>query len=617
MEAIGAASAIFEIATTGVQCSIKLLTFASQDNSAEEEITHIAEEVSLNASILLQLGDFVKDGKRNNQSTVKDDNGDHDENLSLVANSHDPKHNRPRNGIFNPVGLTTVLKHAEQCRGVFDTLNEGIKRVSTRSNSTSRTPAQHQHARLAMVKWPFLKPETEALRGQLREVKGTLVLMLQLAMLRYSRRAAEGGPRSQFNTFPHLSKTDEKLLVLSIAAAYQKKPEAFRPSSEGAKVNNVPDSVAHLNNLPQADKTKAADDYPEDTKLNCLSRFCKRFLPSKTIVVAADQASENHISEHDSIKETSLDSNYAIERSDVRPVDLEQQSFASASEARSCADDQDDTTVFVEEAKANVQYLSPPIESPLQSKSQHRAELLPLKEYLEVRAFSPVACIKDRKIHIEYVNRVIQISQESAQWQLQAWKSTSTDTVLSRLLALTTSENEALQASPCTANDPSKLGNAILEWLHLGETLPLIDDVAHVRARALTAVVKVSRESQDKSKDIGRGENNQGEKVDTWTKVPRQYMRPETLNEYNLPWMEDEHDSNCIIVKRLISQAFQEELFAHTHHIHKRPRKKQELSTEWNPDPTPNADIILQCDIINGRDVEDIADDLLAQYTNA
>ena len=52
MEAIGAASDILAIAKTGVQCSVKLVTFAGQVKTALEQITMVAEDVSLNASIL-------------------------------------------------------------------------------------------------------------------------------------------------------------------------------------------------------------------------------------------------------------------------------------------------------------------------------------------------------------------------------------------------------------------------------------------------------------------------------------------------------------------------------------------------------------------------------------
>ncbi|KAH8422444.1 uncharacterized protein LDX57_000199 [Aspergillus melleus] len=635
MEATGAASAILGIATTGAQCSIKLLTFAGHVKSAEEEITHLAEDVSLNASILQQLGDLVKDGEGNEQARFGGSNDGHDERESLVADIHDARYDESKKGIFNAVGLATVMKLAERCRAIFDTLDEAIQRATAQSGSTSRTPGQVTLGRLAMLRWPLLRPETEAVRCQLRDIIGTLMFMLQLGMLRCLRRMAEGGPNKHACSFSRLSKADQELLVMSIITTYQKQQAAIRPSSEDTRVNDTPSSVIELNGLRPGRETRANNQHSVKNKPSRLFGFCRRLFHPTSNEMAADQASDKSNSGQNSVRDTPLESSYSSEGSHVRPLQVEEQSFASPPEAQSCADYQDGTIAFINEAKANVQYLSSPEKEPVRSEFQQQTEILPQKDCLEVRVFSPVACVKDRKIHIEYIHRVIHISQEAAQWQLEAWRSTSTDTVLSRLLALTTCEHEALKSQPFAANDNSNFDYKTLEWLHLGDTLPLIDDVAHVWARSITAVVKVSRESQGKRRDVGQGEREQGERVDTWTKVPRQYLHPETLNHYNLPWMEDEHDSDCVLVKRFISQALQEELFAHTRRVHREPlgvlcpwqkaekvvkskrKQKSSNSEDTGIGPTSNPDIISQSNINIRGNVENIVDELLARYTNA
>ncbi|KAJ5593779.1 hypothetical protein N7537_010683 [Penicillium hordei] len=70
MEAIGAASAILAIATAGVQCSVKLVTFAGQVKTAPEQITMVAENVSLSASILQQLGELATENIENEHPTL-------------------------------------------------------------------------------------------------------------------------------------------------------------------------------------------------------------------------------------------------------------------------------------------------------------------------------------------------------------------------------------------------------------------------------------------------------------------------------------------------------------------------------------------------------------------
>ncbi|CAI7644861.1 hypothetical protein N7533_005496 [Penicillium manginii] len=53
----------------------------------------------------------------------------------------------------------------------------------------------------------------------------------------------------------------------------------------------------------------------------------------------------------------------------------------------------------------------------------------------------------------------------------------------------------------------------------------------------------------------------------TWIKVHRKHLLPETLLAYNLPWDWDERDSNYIIIKKWVTEDFQEELFAHSRRI--------------------------------------------------
>ncbi|KAJ6031656.1 hypothetical protein N7540_002388 [Penicillium herquei] len=53
----------------------------------------------------------------------------------------------------------------------------------------------------------------------------------------------------------------------------------------------------------------------------------------------------------------------------------------------------------------------------------------------------------------------------------------------------------------------------------------------------------------------------------TWIKVHRKHLLPETLLAYNLPWDWDEMDRNYLIIKTWVSEEVQEELFKHTQNL--------------------------------------------------
>lgn len=190
MEAIGAASAILAIATAGVQCSVKLVTFAGQVKTAPEQITMVAEDVSLNASILQQLGELSKENVENEHPVS-------DGNVSNTTNNNvkpvpDTKATISKQSVFNTTGLETVLKLAKKCEEIFKSLDQSLGKASRQLHANSRISGKVKLSRAEMFKWPFLLPGMDTMRNELRNVKGTLMLMLQVAMLAYSRRMMGG-----------------------------------------------------------------------------------------------------------------------------------------------------------------------------------------------------------------------------------------------------------------------------------------------------------------------------------------------------------------------------------------------------------------------------------------
>lgn len=186
MEAVGAASAILGIATAGVQCSVKLVTFAGQVKIAPEQIGFIAEDVSLSANILQQLGQLTKEnlecGPRGS-----DDDGNNATNNN-VKPVHDSNTTLSKQSIFNASGLETVMSLAKKCEVIFESLNQSLRKASKRLHEKSGKSGKVKLSPAEMFKWPFLFPGIDTMRNELRSVKGTLMLMLQVAMLAYSRR---------------------------------------------------------------------------------------------------------------------------------------------------------------------------------------------------------------------------------------------------------------------------------------------------------------------------------------------------------------------------------------------------------------------------------------------
>ncbi|GAB1192507.1 hypothetical protein APSETT444_001699 [Aspergillus pseudonomiae] len=200
MEAVGAASAIRGIATTGIQCSIKLITVAGLVKSAQDEITDIAKDVLLNASILQQLDQLAKNRIPHEQTPLCPN--DNDEKLRIpdsVTRGDAQRSTETQHGVFNAAGLAVVLKLATECNDIFSRLNEALQETSKALSANTDGQTRIKATQAGMVHWPLTKPQIDGMQARLRDAKGTLMLMLQVAMLRYSETPMEGPPISPAN----------------------------------------------------------------------------------------------------------------------------------------------------------------------------------------------------------------------------------------------------------------------------------------------------------------------------------------------------------------------------------------------------------------------------------
>lgn len=154
MDHVSVAASIVGIATAGIKVSIKVATLASQVSTAADRISSIGNDVSLTSAILHQLGDLMS------QSTTDSD-------LPL----------------FSKAGVESTKSSAEICQKIF----EEIERETAQASNLikGRKGPIDEKVKLNKVEkweWPFLQPNMEYLRTDLREAKGTLMLMLQVVL---------------------------------------------------------------------------------------------------------------------------------------------------------------------------------------------------------------------------------------------------------------------------------------------------------------------------------------------------------------------------------------------------------------------------------------------------
>ncbi|KAL6715463.1 hypothetical protein ACLMJK_006424 [Lecanora helva] len=149
---LSVAASIVGIATAGIQVSIKIVTLVGQVSTASDRISALGNDISLTSGILHQLGELT------NQKTASGDTF-----------------------IFNKEGLATTKSSAEVCQRIFREVEKEVAKASDLIRG--RKHRVGEKVKLSIVekaKWPFLQPGLELLRTDLREAKGTLMLMLQV-----------------------------------------------------------------------------------------------------------------------------------------------------------------------------------------------------------------------------------------------------------------------------------------------------------------------------------------------------------------------------------------------------------------------------------------------------
>ena len=152
MDGLSVAASVVGVASAGVQISIKVATLAGQISTASERVSAISNDVSLTAGILQQLGELIR--QKNAEDTPS---------------------------IFSKGGLETTKNSAETCHKVFQELEKETAKASEFLRGRKQKIGEKvKLSKIEKIKWPFLQPGLEILRNDLREAKGTLMLMLHV-----------------------------------------------------------------------------------------------------------------------------------------------------------------------------------------------------------------------------------------------------------------------------------------------------------------------------------------------------------------------------------------------------------------------------------------------------
>ncbi|KAL8655718.1 MAG: hypothetical protein Q9210_000699 [Variospora velana] len=162
MDGVSIAGSLVSIGAAGCQIAVKLYTLATQINTASERVSSISNDIFLSSGVLQQLGELLT------QKTDTD---------GIT--------------IFTQSSLDITRTSASICEKIFKEVEKALKDASEQIRDRRRLAGKIKLSRSEKAKWPFAQPSIEALKNDLREAKGTLMLMLQVTGLAFSKKMAD------------------------------------------------------------------------------------------------------------------------------------------------------------------------------------------------------------------------------------------------------------------------------------------------------------------------------------------------------------------------------------------------------------------------------------------
>ncbi|KAI9802128.1 MAG: hypothetical protein M1833_002049 [Piccolia ochrophora] len=161
--ALGAAGSAVGIASFGLQLATTLTSYVESAFEAGERIKDIADEISSTAGALQSLEELV-DLDRSGAKRAK---------------------------IFNGDGLKRIQQTARQCYTIFKRIIAALNKAGKAAdNDFEKTDREIKLSGFEHLKWPWLQPQIDRYRADLERQKVTLLLMLQIATLGRSKKAA-------------------------------------------------------------------------------------------------------------------------------------------------------------------------------------------------------------------------------------------------------------------------------------------------------------------------------------------------------------------------------------------------------------------------------------------
>ncbi|RYN18732.1 hypothetical protein AA0112_g11420 [Alternaria arborescens] len=254
------AGSVVGISAAGVQASVKLYALAEKVATASQRVTSIADDVSSTCAILNQVRELIIP-QPDAQGTLK--------------------------SVFNSTALHDISHGLQRCRSAFTEIEALLRRAFEQVGKRPALRSKIELSRFEKAKWPFLQPQFDELRNDLRDAKGNLILMIAVASLALAQRDGRQRP---------IHETERLELGSTIVQLQQAR--ISKPSDQKGLERSQEEKRGWQQRFDKPTTVDSVGDTrSEQSSTACLHRDFKQFLPESAAQYRAQQQAAKNAAE--------------------------------------------------------------------------------------------------------------------------------------------------------------------------------------------------------------------------------------------------------------------------------------------------------------------------------
>jgi hypothetical protein len=181
MDPLSVISGVVGVAGAGLQVALALAGFAQTVNTAGRSVKRLSDDIYSTCGALygvaVPLCVTVSYASRNQ-----------------IRNLLEPRKNSSGQEIviFSAQGLQDLQSATQFCQAIFEEIQAALKRASKQLEGKRAVAGKITLSVSEKAKWPFLQPEMDRLRSDLRDSKMSLQLMLSITTLANAQMLSQG-----------------------------------------------------------------------------------------------------------------------------------------------------------------------------------------------------------------------------------------------------------------------------------------------------------------------------------------------------------------------------------------------------------------------------------------